>query len=174
MKGQMNLETAHRFKGILMFSIILLIAAPTASTAAVIYDLAATCDEGCDGTATGVLTLSDDYIPGLPGDPGDFISLSFSSSSGVLDLDPSFVAFNGATMPVVSGTADFLLVNVLAGFLFQTETSGDWFVGPVVGGQGSSHTWTLRSDAIPEPSVMLLLGLGLAGLGYQRRCMARQ
>jgi len=171
----MNFMRARRFKGIIVLWIILFGAGPTGSTARIIYDLAAICDAGCAGTATGVLTLSDAYIPGLSVDNGDFIAFSFSSSSGTLDLDSLAALGFNATMPVVLGTANFQLVNAAAGFLFETKPSGDWtWVRGGSGDEGSSHIWTLRTDAVPEPPPSLLFVFGLLIIGLLVRLRSNE
>src|ERR1043165_7924234 len=48
--------------------------------AAVVYDWSGTCNFGCTGTATAVLTLTDAYVPGTAVALSDLVSLSFTST----------------------------------------------------------------------------------------------
>ena len=56
-------------------------------SAEVVYDFSATCTDGCTGTATGVLVLENSYVPGTPVESADFVSFTYSSSSGSFDFN---------------------------------------------------------------------------------------
>lgn len=170
----MNIFNVRRLGGIVAFSFVLLVAGSNESIANVIYDLSAICDDRCNGAATGVLTLEDSYIPGSSVAIDDFISLAYSSSSGTLDLGPpaGFGVVFRATMPVVSGVADFLILSTLASYRFETQSSGDWAVQTfdLLGGDGgSSHTWTLRAGDVSEPPSGLMLVFGTMIIGWHLR-----
>ena len=90
----------------LFAGLVLVLNAGTA-TALVIYDWSGTCTDNCTGTATAVLTLQDSYIPGTVLAEADFVSFSYSSSSGSYDIpgDADFLQLIGSTgaLPVLSG-----------------------------------------------------------------------
>ena len=153
----------------------LLLNAGTAG-AVVIYDWSGNCTQNCTGTATAVLTLGDSYTPGTPLLAADFISFSYSSSSGSYDVpgDADFLELIGSTgaLPVLSGvtlTGPINLDFVGTGTTFSVNTDGTWGSGftPILAelDAGNSHIWERR---IPEPATLALFGLGLAGLGAVR------
>ncbi len=145
--------------------------------AAIIYDWSGTCTDNCTGTASAVLTLKSSYTPGTVLTAADFVSFSYSSSSGSYDIpaDASFVELLGSTgaLPVSSGVTLLGPINFDfegLGTTFSVNTDGTWGSGftPKFTGLdfGDSHSWERR---IPEPGSLALFGLGLAGLGAVRR-----
>ena len=156
--------------------------------ASVIYDFEGICSSGCSGIATGVLTLEDTYTPGTQVSDNDFISFSYSSSSGSFEI-PSDLALNrinNSILPTASETAvawveidavqDGTGLNAcgLAGTPGYGQCpsdwawSAEWTPNGITKDLGSSYTWTLQ--AVPIPSAVWLFGSGLLGLiGFARR-----
>lgn len=150
--------------------------------AVIIYDWSGTCSNNCSGTASAVLTLNSSYTPGKALSAADFVSFSYSSSSGSYDIpaDASFVGLIGlaGALPVFSGVTLLGPINFDfdgLGTTFSVDTTGFWGSGftPKFAELdfGDSHSWERR---IPEPSTFALLGLGLAGLGavWRRRTVS--
>ena len=108
------------------------LAAPKAR-AVVIYDWTGACDFGCSGQAAAVLTLADSYTPGSNVDEDDFVSFSYSSSSGTYDALPDELASVSGALPAVSGPVSIsfeFTVPVLFGTGdFATFDSGAWLIG---------------------------------------------
>ena len=155
--------------------------------AVVIYDWSGTCAVGCNGTATGVLTLADSYTPGTLVSVDDFVSWSYASSSGSYDvpgdgiLDPtnsfenSFLGSFDGPLPVGSGSGDTVIDAVGISTLFATDlpSVGAWqsiFVPVGISNDsGTAYEWSLRPAQLPLPQTALLLGTALAGLGMAMR-----
>ena len=141
--------------------------------AAVIYDWSGLCVAGCTGQATAVLTLADTYVPGTLAMDADFISFSYSSSSGAYDI-PAGAAFAGflepTVLPAVSDQTDIVLQ--FSGGIFD-NTPGSWLsvlLSSGVQDGGVEESWTLRQTTeLPAPGPLSLLALGLAGLALAGR-----
>ena len=169
-----------RCLGVLAAAIVALgITAPKAE-AVVIYDWTGTCSFGCTGEATAVLTLADSYTPGTLASTADFISFSYSSSSGSYDIpaDAAFSSIGGpAILPAVSGTAEFNMSFAGARTDFISRV-GSWFSqfdpsfdpnGAILN-TGSDNTWTLRQPTeLSAPGPLSLFALGFAGLALAGR-----
>ena len=163
-----------RLLGIFAAAIVALgLTAPKAE-AVVIYDWTGTCIGGCTEQASAVLTLEDSYVPGTRATTADFISFSYSSSSGAYDIptDAAFVSFQSlAVLPAVSGAA--LVDLAIAGNATDFKTNpGFWtnFFAPAgISDIGSENAWTLRQTELSSPGPLSLLALGLAGLALAGR-----
>ena len=162
-----------RLLGIFAAAIVALsITAPKAE-AVVIYDWTGTCDSGCTGQATAVLTLADSYTPGTPATTADFISFSYSSTSGAYDIPADAgLAFASATLPAVSGGG---IVNLdfegtLASFGSSLPFWFSEFLPDGIEDDGFEHVWTLRqTQELSAPGPLSLLALGLVGLALAGR-----
>ena len=141
--------------------------------AVVIYDWSGLCVAGCTGQATAVLTLADSYVPGTLAMDADFISFSYSSSSGAYDIPagPAFAGFlEPMVLPAESGQADIVLQ--FGDGIFD-NTPGSWLsvlLSSGVEDGGVEESWTLRQPTeLPAPGPLSLLALGLAGLALAGR-----
>lgn len=158
-------------KGILATLILL----PAAANAVVIYDWEGTCDLGCQGTATGTLTLTDAYVIGTDlGQTDDDFFLSFELTADTVDFLINADTLDNTTF-VFGFSPDHSIVqqfasNTADGFpylLLRTDRTFNFGANGIVYG-GFDSTWTLRE--VPAPATLALLGLGLAGLvGFGRR-----
>lgn len=156
--------------------VVLALTTPKAE-AVVVYDWSGLCGSGCAGQATAVLTLEDTYVPGTQVMGADFISFSYSSSSGSFDI-PADAAFDGfsvaSVLPVVSGAAHILLDIDGPGTLFDSQPGGDWLSLFTPAGisdldLGDEHQWVLRTTDLTAPGPLSLLAIGLAGLALAGR-----
>jgi hypothetical protein len=77
--------------GHLLGALLLLTASSAGSE--VVYDWKGKCSDQCKGVAKGTLTLADTYVPGIEVADSDFISFSYSSSTGTFQI-PDDLAFN--------------------------------------------------------------------------------
>ena len=149
--------------------------------AAVVYDWSGSCNFGCTGTATAVLTLTDAYVPGAAVALSDLVSLSFSSSglSYAVPGDTTFSDVSG-TLPNGSSSVSFGVDFPGSGTSFST-TTGIWIsqmtTGSTVG--GTTNTWSLRATVSPVPLpasawmfISSLLAFGLYGWWRRRRMAA--
>lgn len=80
-------------------------------------------------------------------------------TGGVLDISGS-LSVSGTLDVGVAGNPD-----LLAG----TYSGGNTFTGVATSLDGDVYDWTFNRLAVPEPSTLTLLGLGLAGIGVMRR-----
>jgi hypothetical protein len=141
--------------------------------AVIIYDFSGTCTSGCTGTATGVLTLAETYIPGTTVAVSDFLSWTYMSSNGSVSIND--VQGSNLTLPVTSGIGTGgLTFGAASGVLMGDSFGGssgpsDWTVffqtpslpDPNV---GTSHNWAM----VPEPSTLGILAVGLAAMAVRR------
>jgi hypothetical protein len=123
-----------------------------------------------------VLVLTDTYTPGTTVDAPEFVSWSFASTgvnytflSGSLTGIPF-----GGPLPVSSGIElGQLFLNFGGSGFFNADPTSNPFWDTRVPDNtnralGVSSLWTLRSQ-VPEPGILALIALGIAGIGYQRR-----
>ena len=166
-----------RLLGIFAAAIVALgLTAPKAE-AVVIYDWTGTCDSGCTGQASAVLTLADSYTPGTEVMDSDFIAFSYSSSSGAFDIpdDAALRRFQNSPvfLPAVSGPAR-IEMNFTGAGTFAAFFSPNWIILFTPSGisedRGVDPVWTLRQPTeLSAPGSLSLLALGLAGLALAGR-----
>ena len=150
------------------------------ANASVIYDFEGICSDGCSGIATGVLTLADSYTPGTQVADADFISFTYTSSSGsfAIPTDLALNRFNKGILPVSSGSSiEWVEIDAIqsgtslhgCGVAGIPDTyfcpsagfwSAEWAPFGITRDIGLSHTWTL----VPVPPAVWLFGSGLLGL----------
>lgn len=151
------------------------LASPDAN-AVILYQWEGPCGNGCTGTASGTLTLQDTYTPGSVLTDADFISFSYTSSSGSYSI-PADAALSGiaggGSLPAVSGLVDTDIAMdwERANTVHVTMPGGGWastFDSPSIIDGGDSYVWTL-----PEPATTVLLAIGVVGLLLAGRWQAR-
>ena len=152
---------------------------------AVIYNFEGVCNAGCSGLATGSLILADSYTPGTQASDIDFISFSYSSSSGSFEI-PSDLALNriyNSVLPaanetsiswveidaVQSGTGLNACGSAGTPDFYHCPYDGFWAVEwdpeGISRDTGLSYSWTLvETSAVPVPSAVWLFSSGLIGL----------
>lgn len=96
------------------------------------------------------------------------IDFQITNNTGIVWTD-FHIRSEQALPPNTVDTYDWFSLNVLDGEVLHLSiisVAGATFYGnPTVDGSGGSG----GNEQVPEPSTMLLLGSGLAGLGYVRR-----
>jgi hypothetical protein len=145
---------------------------PESASANVVFDFSGTCDFGCSGTATGVLTLTNAYVYGTDITSTDFVSFSYTSSDlsfditsastsleGGLNSDGSFDATGELIVVVASGAGEFEFASVPGQFAAGTWQDPSQDVG-------YSFTFTNVTSSVPEPSTWAMMLLGFAGLAF--------
>ena len=157
-----------------------LLAAP--AQAVVVYQWSGVCTNGCTGTATGVLTLSDTYVPGTDVSASQFISFSYNSNNGSFTI-PGSMTYNPLNsfennsqnlvgpLPVGSGPGGIFVDAVESSSWFGTDFpfgEGTWqfVISPsVVNDRGNSYQWSL----VPIPAALPLFLSALAVFGFVAR-----
>ena len=163
---------------------VLFLLLPMGANAAFIYDWEGICVQGCTGTATGILTLTDDYTPGtiLSGNADSAFFLSFEYFSDNLTLTITAATVDAIdfqfrfdpTNNVEAFVGEQIASDTPSGFPLWQRIGGDpnWnaiidLPGGRIFDQGIESMWTLRTAvSVPEPSTISLLLLGLMPLGF--------
>jgi PEP-CTERM motif len=139
----------------------------------IVFDFSGVCANSCGATASGRLTLSNNYAFGSDLTAADFISFEYSSSSFSFDI-------SSADSPVLSGglnadgsfnSTGFMDVVSAAGFpFFDSGLIPVQFLAKVTefGAPdfGSTFAFTLVTGAVPEPSTWTMILIGFGGLGF--------
>ena len=156
-----------------------LLAAP--AQAVVVYQWSGECTNGCTGTATGLLTLSDTYVPGTTVSASEFISFLYTSSSGSFTI-PGSMTYNPTNsfennsqnlvgpLPVGSGPGGIFVDAVESSSWFGTDFpfgAVDWqfLILGTVNDRGNPYQWSL----VPIPAALPLFLSGLAVFGFVAR-----
>jgi hypothetical protein len=134
----------------------------------VVFDWTGSCDSGCAGTATAVLTLIDAYSFGTPISSANFVSLAYKSNDMTADLTPTSL-FEGGLNADGSFASPTFIIRDVSGFpQFNAGDTGGWEVASATGADSGTdgHFTPVVGGAIPEPSSWAMMLLGFAGLGY--------
>lgn len=93
-------------------------------------------------------------------------------------LNSSIIGFIGLDAPVtVTGAIYWALPSDLTFASIGTTGPVNWGFGPITNSGGGSYnvgSWVMVAAAVPVPSSLLLLALGIASIGYQRKQAASQ
>jgi hypothetical protein len=146
----------------------------------IVFDFTGECQAGCTGNATGVLTLTDDYMTGTEITAADFISMQYSSShlsfdigtadapliGGGLNSDGSFITLDGLTIEATEGEPIFVATPGEFGAALSHEQQDFGF--------SFTFTEVAPGAAVPESSTWTMMALGFVGLGFAGYRASRQ
>jgi hypothetical protein len=156
-------------------SILMAAAWSVPASASIVYDFIGDCTSVCTGQGAATLTLTDDYSPGDSFTVGQFVSMSYQSSSiEYLFSASEILSLWDSLMPAVSGPGDVNIdwIQNETGFISNStewkSSCGNVSICTVSNGAlvdtGTIGTWTLRSAVVPIPPALWLFGSGLLGL----------
>jgi len=154
------------------------------ASATLIFEWMGTCSFGCTGTSTALVTTTDAYVPGTSITSSTMVSFEYTGSNGTVSIpgDGSFFipAGDPLIIPATPGpSTDFQLD--FAGddtyfcapdgsnILVCNNTGWHLVFSPKGFGEGNLNDPGVWRQQVPEPTTLLLMGLGLAGLGFARR-----
>jgi probable HAF family extracellular repeat protein len=156
-----------------------LLVSPPAS-ADLVYDFRGQCSSGCTGSAVGTLTLADSYVPGAKVTSADFVSFTYTSSTGSFSLDAaSLDRMDEGALPTLAGASlQWIEIDAIdddTGLNACSEAgipddhycpsegfwSLEWASAGIARDAGPAHSWTLRDPHFRFKQ------LGFTGAGYE-------
>lgn len=160
---------------------LVLVAASAPAVAGLTYEWAGYCDVSYCTTGGGTITLADSYVPGtLTEDPADFASATYwyNETDG-----PDTYLVSGTITPESAGglrtwifhdhdpdPSIYLALYTQNSRIIDVGFPGTWFIAEKAGGVVTSFE---RSQSVPEPGTLALLGLALAAIAGIR-CRGRR
>ncbi len=160
---------------------LVLVAAP--AVAGLTYEWAGYCDVSYCTTGGGTITLADSYVPGtLTEDPADFASATYWYNE---TDSPDTYLVSGTITPESAGglrtwifhdhdpePSIYLALYTQSSRIIDVGFPGTWFIAEKAGGVVTSFE---RSQSVPEPGTLAVLGLALAAIaGIRYRGRRRQ
>lgn len=141
----------------------------SSAQAAQIVNWTGDCFGGCGGgSASAVITLADTYVFGNAVTPSDLLQFDFYSNALSVTIVPPLSILEGSLPP--SSGSYFAIAD--SSWEFYAQDNGTWAIGSLDINGFTTQAWGSNSNfatATPEPSSMLLIAAGLAGVGTLRR-----